>query len=101
MSGVAAPASMRAWTSGTPPVTDANNASATALGDTTSSRRRAFVSSSATARAYQKRTREIFHRGGAGLRLSDPSMAESSLLRGLPLAVLTVSLVTVPVLVLE
>jgi cell division protein FtsB len=30
-----------------------------------------------------------------------PSMAESSLLRGLPLAVLTVSLVTVPVLVLE
>ena len=32
---------------------------------------------------------------------SDPPLAESSLLRGLPLAVLTVSLVTVPVLVLE
>ena len=47
-----------AWTSGTPPVTDAKSASAIAPSEATSSRRSAFVSSSGT-RNYSRSGRDV------------------------------------------
>ena len=45
--------------------------------------------------------RELVHRRPPGLALDSPPMPSETLLRGLPLAVLTVSLISVPVLLLE